>query len=97
MVERQSVLKTLRRLKPGLQRRYRVRGLSLFGSVARGDQTAGSDIDVLVDFEDDATLFDLSGLGLLLEEELQCRVDVVPRRSLRDEIRDAVLSEAVNV
>ncbi len=45
-----------------------------------------SDIDVLVDFQEDADLLDLVGLGLFLEERLGRRVDVVPRKALRKEI-----------
>jgi len=61
---------------------------------------------VLVDFDERATLFDLAGLrrehsaerlGLFLEEQLGCAVDVVPRRALREEIREEVLLEAMEV
>jgi predicted nucleotidyltransferase len=54
-----------------------------------------SDIDVLVDFQEDADLLDLVGLGLFLEEHLGRKVDVVPRKALRKEIRDSVLHEVV--
>jgi len=61
----------------------------------RGEQNKESDIDVLVDFQEDADLLDLVGLGLFLEERLGRKVDVVPRKALRKEIRDAVLHEVV--
>jgi hypothetical protein len=85
----------LRRLRPEIASRYRAKGIALFGSVVRGEQTAASDIDVLVDFDEAATLFDLTGLALFLEEQLGCRVDVVPRRALRAELRERVLNEAI--
>ena len=44
-------------------RRHRGRSVSLFGSVARGDETPTSDIDFLVDFEPGSSLFDLSHIG----------------------------------
>ncbi|MEJ5311485.1 MAG: nucleotidyltransferase family protein [Anaerolineae bacterium] len=90
-----QILARLRNLKPELLDRYRVEGLALFGSAARGTHTLASDIDVLVDFDESATLFELVGLGQYLEEQFHCKVDVVPRRSLRPEIRENVLQEAV--
>jgi predicted nucleotidyltransferase len=69
----------------------------LVGSVARGDDEPGSDIDLLVDFTDDATLLDEVGLRLALGDLLQVEVDVVAGDTLRGEIRDRVLGEAVPV
>lgn len=74
---------------------YKVKEIGVFGSVVRGEQDKESDIDVLVDFQEDADLLDLVGLGLFLEEQLGRKVDVVPRKALRKEIRDAVLQEVV--
>jgi predicted nucleotidyltransferase len=92
-----QVLSTLRSLKSELQSRYRVKTLALFGSVARGEHQPTSDVDILVDFDESATLFELVGLGIFLEEQLGCDVDVVSRRSLRTEIREAVLRDAETV
>lgn len=97
MKDKEHVLSILRTLKPEIRAKYRVRELGVFGSLVRGQQTAQSDVDVLVDFEPDASLFDLAGLALFLEDQLGQRVDVVPRRALRAEIRDAVLRELASV
>jgi predicted nucleotidyltransferase len=64
-------------------RRHRGRSVVLFGSVARGDETAGSDVDLLVDFEDDSSLFDLLHLQDDLSALLGCPVDVVSARALK--------------
>lgn len=93
MKDKNQIIAILRALKPEIKTRFRVKDLGVFGSVAREQQTVSSDIDVLVDFEPNASLFDLSGLGLFLEEKLGQRVDVIPRRALRVEFRDAVLRE----
>ncbi|MDZ7295675.1 MAG: nucleotidyltransferase family protein [candidate division KSB1 bacterium] len=93
----ESVRQTLRELKPYLTRRYKVRELALFGSLVRGEQSSNSDVDVLADFEESADLFDLIGLTLYLEGVFQRRVDVVPKRALRAELRETVLREAVAV
>ena len=73
---------------------YNVR---LFGSVARGEADAASDVDVLVDLEPDRSLLDLGGFLADLEDLLQCKVDVVTERGLKTRIRDRVVQEAVQL
>jgi predicted nucleotidyltransferase len=72
----------------------RVRSVSVFGSVARGESTSDSDVDVLVDFEDGADLFDLMAVANILEERLGRKVDVVSRNGLREPIRAQIENEA---
>jgi hypothetical protein len=67
----------------------------LFGSVARGENTPESDVDLLVDVTGDTTPWFPGGLVADLERLLGQRVQVVIRRSLSPLIRDAVLREAV--
>lgn len=97
MMSVEEVLNKLRELKPELAARYRVREIGLFGSFVRKEQTEGSDIDLLVEFDDEADLFDLIGLSLYLEEIFGCSVDVVPRKALREELRGEVLSQVIAV
>jgi len=92
-----DIVTRLKALKPEMRTRYKVREIGLFGSYARGEQEERSDIDILVEFEEGADLFDWVGLALFLEEALGQPVDVVPKRALREEIRDAVLVEVVPV
>lgn len=75
--------------------RYKAKVKGLFGSFVRGEAKAESDVDILVDFTEQADLFDYVGLGLFLEEKLNRKVDIVPRSSLRDEIKANVLQELV--
>ena len=93
----ESILRKLKEIKPELVTRYKIREIGLFGSWVREKQRTGSDIDLLVEFDDEADLFDLIGLGLYLEEIFGCPVDVVPRNALREELRDAVLRQVANV
>jgi predicted nucleotidyltransferase len=60
-----------------LARRHRGQSIAIFGSVARGEDDAGSDIDFLVEFEPGSSLFDLVHLQDALSELLGCPVDVV--------------------
>jgi len=93
----EDLLERFRALKPHLKKRYRANQIELFGSNIRGQQTESSDIDVLVDFAEEADLLDLTGLAIFLEKELQRKVDVVPKRALREELRESILREAINV
>lgn len=78
--------------------RYGVGELLVFGSVARGAQGPGSDLDVLVDLDPARQgLFDLAGIGAALEELLGCPVDVVAPRFLREPPPEAIVREAVKV
>ncbi|MEW6219149.1 MAG: nucleotidyltransferase domain-containing protein [Thermodesulfobacteriota bacterium] len=97
MVNARELLDRLRVLKPGLMATFKVKEIGLFGSWVRGEQREASDVDLLVILDDDADLLDLMGLTLRLEEELQCKVDVVTRRSLRPELQESVLQEVVAV
>jgi predicted nucleotidyltransferase len=94
-VNGKDLVKKLKELKPELAALYKVREIGLFGSFVREEQEADSDIDLLVEFGSEADLFDLVGLALFLEDKLQRKVDVVPKRALRAEIRDSVLREVV--
>ena len=79
-----------------LCKRHKVRELSLFGSRSRGDETPGSDFDLLVEFLPDADigLIEYSRMQIDLSEVLQTKVDLVSKRWLNKRIRDRVLSDA---
>ncbi len=67
----------------------------VFGSVARGEEDAQSDIDLLVEFKRGTTLLGHAALIHDLEDLLGVKVDVVSEHGLRERVRDRVLSEAV--
>lgn len=69
--------------------------IRIFGSVARGEADAKSDIDLLVDLEPGRSIFDLGGLLMDLQDLLGHKVDVVTERGLRERIREHVLKEAI--
>ena len=76
--------------------RHHGRRVRLFGSVARGQEHPDSDIDLLVDFEPESSLFDLLRLSRELEELLGRPVDIVSRGGLKDRDR-AILDEAIEL
>ena len=79
-----------------LCQRYRVGELSLFGSAARGEMRAGSDIDLLVEFlpDSEVDLFDHAGLMLDLAHLLGRGVALVSKNGLKPLIRASVLEQA---
>ena len=74
--------------------RFRTANPRVFGSVAHGTDQEGSDLDLLVDALPGATLFDLGGLQVELEELLGVSVDVLTPGDLPVKFRDQILSEA---
>ena len=93
----EEIIAKLRESSEYAQRRYKTRIMGIFGSYARGEQTNESDLDVLVEPEEGATLFDLGGLNAYLEETLQRPIDVVSRRALRKEIEGSVLRNLIRL
>ena len=73
---------------------YGARNLRVFGSVARGDDRAHSDVDLLVDMDPDRSLLDIVGLGQDLEALLDRKVDVLTGASLHPALRDRILAES---
>jgi predicted nucleotidyltransferase len=80
-----------------LAREHGAKNLRLFGSAARGDERAGSDLDFLVEMEEGRSLVDHVALKQDLEDLLDCEVDVVTEGALHSQIREQVLREAVSV
>lgn len=77
--------------------RHRVSGVRVFGSVLRGDDVAGSDLDLLVDPTPATTLMDIGAIRFELKELLGLEVDVLTPNGLPAKFREQVLREAVAV
>lgn len=97
MPTKDAVLLALKQIKPDIEAKYHIDSLALFGSVARGDDNASSDVDLLVEFSTTPDLLTFIELEERLKEVLGRNVDLVPRRKLRAELTDVVLKEAVAV
>jgi predicted nucleotidyltransferase len=92
-----SVVQLLGQHKAILAERFAVRDLALFGSFARDDASAHSDVDVLVTFDGPATAERYFGLMFYLEDLLGRPVDLVTDKALRAEIRPHALRDAIHV
>jgi len=89
-----EIIATLRQHLPELRQRYGVTYLGLFGSWVRGEQTPGSDLDVLVELDDRGlTLFDFLDLEEHLSQLLDVKVDLVERGTLKPHIGRHIAEE----
>jgi uncharacterized protein len=90
-----SILQKYRTEILDLAARHGATDMRVFGSLARGEGTENSDLDLLVELEAGRSLLDLVGLKQDLEDLLHRSVDVVTERALSPYLRERVLSEAV--
>ncbi len=95
-MDKSTVLEKLREYEPELKAAGITR-LSLFGSVARGDASSESDVDLMADFDPtrQLSLLEMVGLENRLTDILGVRVELTPARALKDRIRERVTREAV--
>ncbi len=96
-MNRKETLQLLRQHKAELIKRYDVNYLSLFGSTARDQARANSDIDILVSFNGAATSSRYFGLQFYLEDLLGHSIDLVTEKALRTELRPYIEQEAIRV
>lgn len=86
-------LKDIKKVISPILEKYNVRRASLFGSIVRNETTSESDIDILVELPEEASLLDLAGLKIELEERLGRKVDVLTYASLHPLLKERILSE----
>jgi len=94
---KEIILSTLKDLKDKLKARYKVNQIGLFGSYVSDSQEESSDVDILVEFNEDASLFDLVRLSHYLEEIFGKKVEVVSKTSLKKEMKQHIMDEVVYV
>jgi predicted nucleotidyltransferase len=87
----------LRRELPKLRTRFHVRYLGLFGSYVRGNPRRGSDLDVLVEFAEEPSLFTFIDFEDHLSALLSVKVDLVMKETLKPRIGARILSEVVGL
>lgn len=90
----ENIFSILRRELPKLQLQYNVDTLDVFGSFVRDEQTAKSDLDLLVTFTKSPSLFSFLELEDYLSVLLGVKVDLVMKSSLKPNIGQVILSEA---
>lgn len=95
----EEIKKKLAELKPSLKEEFKVQSIGVFGSYLRGEEKKGSDLDVLVEFEESAglSLLDFIGLENYLSDALGVKVDLVEKSALKPRIGKHILEEVVNI
>ena len=96
-MRRADVIALVSEHRDEIVRRFGVRSLSLFGSVARDEARPDSDVDVLVEFEGPTTFDGHMGLLVFLEDLLGCHVDVVTAKGLKPRLRPLIDQDVVRV
>ncbi len=93
---RKNVISTIRKKQPELTR-LGVKSLSLFGSVARGEEKPESDVDILVEFEGRATFDRYMDTKFYLEDILGSKVDLVMMQSIKPRMQPFIMRDLVHV
>jgi len=78
-----------------LEDKFKIKSIAIFGSYSRGEQQEKSDIDVLVEFKEPVSLLHIVSTENYLSDLLGIKVDLVPKRNIREELRDLILNEAI--
>lgn len=77
--------------------KYGVIRASLFGSVARGEDTEKSDVDILVEVSDKKSLFDMMDIQFALEDALDKKVDLVEYKAIKPRLRPYILKDQIQI
>lgn len=95
MIKLDEIKETLKVQKPILREKYKIKEIGIFGSYIRGEQSKSSDIDILVDYEEVPSLFELVELQDYLSDLLKVKVDLVMKSGLKPRIGRRILQEVV--
>jgi len=89
----------LEELKPMLRQKFKVRSIGVFGSYLKGKEKKGSDLDILVEFEESASLslLDFIKLENYLSQVLGVKIDLVEKSVLKPRIGKHILEEAIKI
>lgn len=96
MITKDKILSTLAKDKPELQDRFKVRKLALFGSYARGDQRADSDVNILIEVDPSIGL-EFVTLAQRIEALLGVKVDLVSSRAVSSKAMEFIKPELIYI
>ncbi len=93
-----EIKEILSRHKRELAQKYKVKEIGIFGSFVRGEQKKGSDVDILVEIEPEYQTFkNYMGLKFFLEGILDGKVDLVLKDIVKEQLKDRILTQVINV
>ena len=91
----EEIKKTLIKLKPFLKEKYKVKEIGIFGSYVKNKQKKGSDLDILVEFEEVPSLIEFIEIQDFLSDKLKIKVDLVIKKALKPHIGKVILKEVI--
>lgn len=97
MNNKEKIIKKISSESAFIRKKYHVKSIGVFGSVARGEDTTNSDVDILVEFEKPIGFFDFMRLENYLSEVLKKKVDLVTKRAVKPAVKKEILKETVYV
>ena len=95
-MRRRTVISRIRKHRAQLEK-LGVESLSLFGSVARGEERSDSDVDILVEFKSRATLDRYMDTKFYLEDLLGRKVDLVTPKAIKPRMKPYIMQDLVHV
>lgn len=95
MSKLEKIKRKLKKLEPLLKERFKVKRIGIFGSYLRGEEKKGSDVDILVEFEEEPGFFEFLELENYLSKILEVKVDLVMKDALKPLIGKHILKEVI--
>ncbi len=93
----QTIKVQLNEAMPILKQEFQVQTLEIFGSYVRSEQTNKSDLDLLITFSEPYDLWKLLDVKEFLAKKLHMKVDLVPKDSIKNTLKDRILEEAISI
>jgi len=90
-----AIKKKLEELKPLLKEGFKVTKIGIFGSWIRKENKETSDLDILVEFEEPVSLLGVVKLENYLSERLDIKVDLIPQKDVREELKERIFKEVI--
>lgn len=93
----ETVINCLKKEKLTIINRFKVKNLGVFGSVARGNATPDSDVDILIELDETIDLFAFARLQMYLTELLGKKVDLVLKQEIKARLKESILKETIYI
>jgi predicted nucleotidyltransferase len=94
METKEDIKETLKRFKPVLQQKFKVKEIGIFGSYVRGEESEESDVDILVEFSEPIG-WEFIDVVECLEEILGKKLHLATVRALKPQLREKILREVI--
>ncbi|MEK6672101.1 MAG: nucleotidyltransferase family protein [Nitrospirota bacterium] len=92
-----EIKKIINERRQELKEKYKITEIGIFGSYVRGEQKKKSDVDILVVFGEPISLLDLVGVENYISDLIRTKVDLVPKKDVRPELKERILNEVVYI